>query len=116
MSLSVETILDQLDKSESRRHKRFEFDRCVYAYRMNGCSKISDNLLLLPKESEKAHPNYLRAKYGMVGSDTLSAFKDLSLVLIGHFNVQTLKFTRCHEKVVLLFNEVINDLRKVEKK
>lgn len=116
MTEAEQRIFDRLKRAEDVRQERFKFVRTVYAYRKSGYDTITDNLLLLPRATELAHPDYLRHQLGMIGVEHLTPFKDFSLVLIGHFNVQNFQFTRCTEKVVLSFNEVIEALRKVNTK
>lgn len=109
-------LAEKFRRAEDKRHKRFASERSVYAYRAKGSDTITDNLLLLPRESEPAHRDFLRVQLGKFGSDGLAMYKDFSLVRIGHFNVHTLKFLSCAAKVVLDIQEVIADLGKVEKK
>lgn len=113
---AVDKCINQVLRSEAKRHKRFASDRSVYAYRAKGSDIISDNLLLLPKESEVAHRDYLRSLLADLGADRLAMFKNYSLVRIGHFNVCSLAFKHCSEKVVVSIEEVIKDLGKVAKK
>ena len=109
-------LAEKFCRDAKKRHKRYASERSVYAYRVKGSDVITDNLLLLPREYEPAHHDYLRFKFGQLGSEQLAMYKDFYLIRIGHFNVHTLKFLTCPHKVVLYIKDVIDDLGKVEKK
>lgn len=109
-------LAEKFRRAEDRRHKRCAAERSVYAYKADGSDAITDNLLLLPLESEPAHRDFLRIELAGFGPDILSKFKDFSVVRIGHFNIRTLKFRSCPVKSILKIQEVIDDLGKVENK
>lgn len=109
-------LAEKFCRAEAKRHKRYASERSVYAYRAKGSDVITDNLLLLPRESERAHRDFLRVQLGKLGSEGLAMYKDFSLIRIGHFNVNSLKFLSCSSKVIVDIKEVIDDLRKIEKK
>ena len=109
-------LVEKFCRAEAKRHKRFASERSVYAYRAKGSDVITDNLLLLPRESEPAHRDYFRIQFGKFGSEQLAKYKDFSLIRIGYFNVHTLKFLSCSPKVVLVLKDIIDDLGKVNKK
>lgn len=110
------SLPEKLQRFQEKRTEKYRNERVVYAYRFKGSPTFTDNLLLLPRDLELGHRDFLFDRFSSFPLDQLKSFEDVSVYRIGYFNVYTLSFKRCSERRIFDISEVIDFVRKVSTK
>lgn len=111
-SVSEKRCIEKLNRAEARRIERYRNLRCVYAYRRKGSSAVCDNLLLLPYSEKDAHAIFLTNLLKQLAKENRDKFADVSVVLVGTFDVVRLKFDTVPERILVKCSDVFSEVEK----
>lgn len=112
MTSAESSVVDKLKRAQARRERRFANLRVVYSYSVNG--NLTDNLLLLPKDTEKAHQEFLRSQLSSVFATVPANWSpDFNVVRIGVFDKSSCEFRKESHKVIISVRELYDLYKKV---
>lgn len=112
MSCAESVVIEKLKRAQVRREKRMAHLRVVYSYSINGA--LTDNLLLLPMDTEKAHEEFLRTQLSHVFASMPANWSpDFYVVRIGIFDKSSSEFRKEKQKVILSVRELYDLYKKV---
>lgn len=108
-------VAAKLSRAQKRREERYANERVVYAYASR--DGLADNMLLLPRSTEKGHSAYLEMQIASLiqnGVDTKKV-EGFWLLRLGVFNKMTYDFKKERPVCVLRIDDVIKKVNEIKK-